>query len=106
MISIVEDSANHWPEYPKPPKLTDSVLRGVQKEIITDDSLKYYLEQLSFKKYKSAVDYEKAFSYINRMDYDYSLLALTAHWNPDLRLSSLLHLNKKSTQGHWLIQGK
>lgn len=95
IFHIVEDSTNSWSEYPKPPKVTDSVLVGMQKEIITDDSARYYLEQLSFKNYKWAVDYENAFKYINRMDYGYSLLVLTAHWNPDLRLFALVQLNKK-----------
>jgi hypothetical protein len=40
-------------------------------------------------------DYENAFNYINKMDYGYSLLVLTAHWNPDIRVMALYHLNKK-----------
>ena len=97
IFNIIEDSTNHWSQYPKPPKVTDSVLFGMQKEIITDDSAKYYLEQLSFKNYKWAVDYENAFRYINKMDYSYFLLVLSAHWNPDLRLFALTNLNRKLT---------
>ncbi|MHC1776603.1 MAG: hypothetical protein AB9834_14460 [Lentimicrobium sp.] len=97
IFNIVEDSTNSWSEYPTPPKVTDSVLFGMQKEIMADDSSRYYLEQLSVKNYKGAVDYENAFKYIDRMDYGYSLLALTAHWNPDLRVYALVHLNKKLT---------
>jgi len=72
VLSIVEDTTNYWSQYPKPPKATDSVLMGMEKEIIADDSAKYYLEQLRFKNYKWSVDYENAFNYINKMDYGYS----------------------------------
>lgn len=95
VYNILEDSTNYWSEYPKPPKVTDSILLGMEKEIIADDTVKHYLEKLSYKNYKWAIDYENAFSYINKMDYGYSLLALAAHWNPDLRVSALLHLNEK-----------
>jgi len=95
IFNIVEDSTNYWSEYPKPPKVTDSVLFGMEKEIIADDSVRYYLEKLSYKNYKWAIDYDNAFRYINKMDYSYSLLALAAHWNPDLRLYALVHLNEK-----------
>lgn len=95
VFTILEDSTNYWSTYPKPPKVTDSVLCGMEKEIMADDSAKYFLEHLSFKKYKWAIDYWNAFYYIHKMDYNYTLLALTAHWNPDLRVAALLHLNKK-----------
>jgi hypothetical protein len=95
IFNIAEDSTDYWKEYPKPPKITDDILLEMEKEIIADDSAKYYLERLSFKNYKWAVDYENALSYINRMDYGYTLVALTAHWNPDLRLTAVLQLNKK-----------
>ena len=94
-FNILEDSSNYWSEYPKPPKVTDSILLGMEKEIFADDSAKYHLERLKFKNYKWADDYEKAFSYFNKKDYGYSLLALAAHWNPDVRVAALLHLNKK-----------
>ena len=94
VFGIVEDSSNHWSEYPKPPKLTDSILLHMEVEIIGDDTAKMYLEKLSFDKYGWAVDYENAFSYIKRKGYDYTLLALTAHWNPDLRVTALMHLNE------------
>ena len=95
IFNIAEDSTDYWKEYPKPPKITDDILLEMEKEIYADDSAKYYLERLSFKNYKWAVDYENALSYINRMDYGYTLIALTAHWNPDLRLTAVLQLNKK-----------
>lgn len=95
VFSIIEDSTNYWSEYPKPPKVTDGVLFGMEKEIIVDDSARYYLEKLSYKNYKWSIDYDNAFRYINKMDYSYSLLALAAHWNPDLRLYALVHLNEK-----------
>jgi hypothetical protein len=95
IFNILNDSNNYWSQYPKPPKLTDTVLLGMEKEIIADDSAKYYLEQLSFNKYKWAVDYWNAFEYINKMDYGYSLLALTVHWNPDVRVGAIVHINEK-----------
>lgn len=94
-IDILQDSANFWVEYPTPPSVTDDVLLGMENEIYADDSAKFYLEKLSSEKFKSAIDYENAFCYFNKMDYSYSLLALTAHWNPDLRVMALRHLNEK-----------
>ncbi len=95
VFGIVEDSSDYWSEYPKPPRVTDSVLMYMEREITGDDSAKLYLEKLSFAKYKSSIDQENTFSYFNRMGYDYSLLVLTAHWNPDIREYAVMHLNKK-----------
>ena len=93
--NILVDSTNHWSEYPKPPKVADDVLLGMENEIITDDSARYFLNHLCFKNYKWAIDYDNAFNYFNKKDYTYTILALTAHWNPDLRVSALTQLNKK-----------
>jgi hypothetical protein len=95
VFSIIEDSTNYWSEYPKPPKITDSVLFGMEKELIVDDSASYYLKQLSFNNFQSAIDNENIFRYLKIKDFDYSLLALSAHWNPDLRRYALVHLNEK-----------
>jgi hypothetical protein len=69
----------------------------MEKEIVSDDSVKFFLERLSRGKYKSAIDYENAFKYITKMDYGYSLLALSVHWHPDIRVKALLNLNQKLT---------
>ena len=95
VFNIFEDTTNHWSEYPKPPGVTDDVLLGMKGEINSDDSAKIYLEKLSFKNFKSAVDYEKALQYFNKVDYEYTLLGLATHWNPDLRVYALKQLNKK-----------
>ena len=97
VFGFVEDSTNQWSEYPKPPKLTDSILLHMEVEIIGDDTAKMLLEKLSHGKYGWAIDYEKAFRYIHSKGYDYSLLALTAHWNPDIRVHALMHLNENLT---------
>lgn len=95
VFNIFEDTSNRWSEYPKPPRVTDVVLNGMKDEISSDDSAKIYLEKLSFKNFKSAVDYEKAIQYFDKADYEYTLLGLAAHWNPDLRVIALKQLNKK-----------
>ena len=93
IINILEDSTNYWSEYPKPPRVTESVLVGMSNEIAMDDSAIFYLDQLSFKQYKWAGDYSNALRYFDRMDYYHTLLAQSAHWNPDIRVSALMNLN-------------
>ncbi len=115
IYSIMEDTTTFWSEYPRPPLITDHVLLGMQQEIIKDDSAKYWLERLSFKKFKSAQDYERAFNYLLSMDHFYSMLAMTAHWNPDARVTALKRLNerqarkplvnsRKMKNGQWKIE--
>ncbi len=95
VISIVEDTTNHWSEYPKPPKVTDNVLYGMEIEIKNNDSAHYYLGKLSFSNYKTHQEETIAFGYLGKMDYTYSILALTANWNPDVRVQALIFLNQK-----------
>lgn len=97
IFKILEDYTRFQSEYPKPPQVTDSVLLGMEREIVADDSAKFFLERLSREKYKSGIDYESAFKYIHKMDYGYSLLALSVHWNPDIRVKALLNLNQELT---------
>jgi hypothetical protein len=97
ICSIMEDTTSYWSEYPKPPMITDPVLLGMKQEIVKDDSAKHYLARLSFKKFKSAEDYIMAFYYLWSGDYFYSILAMTAHWNPDIRVIALQHLSKRQT---------
>ena len=92
---ILLDTSKQWIEYPKQPKVTDSVLVELEKEMINDDSAKMFLEHLSFKNYKQASDYENALKYFFKKDYWYTILALTVHWSPDCRISALLELKKK-----------
>ena len=92
---ILLDTSKQWIEYPKQPKVTDSVLVELEKEMISDDSAKMFLEHLSFKNYKQASDYENALKYFFKKDYWYAILALTVHWSPDCRISALLELKKK-----------
>jgi len=92
---IMLDTSKQWIEYPKQPKVTDSVLVELEKEMISDDSAKMFLEHLSFKNYKQASDYENALKYFFNKDYWYAILALTVHWSPDCRISALLELKKK-----------
>jgi len=89
--SIVEDTSNRWKEYPKPPELTTDVLDGIKSEI-KEDSVKYYLEQLSFLNMKTHWDYSKSLSYFEKHQNIYCILAATAHWNPDTRLAALKSL--------------
>lgn len=90
--SILEDSTNRWKEYPKPPALTNAILEELSQELM-DDSSKYYFEQLSFDNVKLNWDYRKALSYFERHQQTYAILAATAHWNPDMRVSALRSLN-------------
>ena len=90
--TILEDSTNQWKEYPKPPPLTDDVLIGLKKEL-KNDSTRYYFEQLSPANFKSHQNYENALSFFEKHQNSYSILALTAHWNPDARISALKSLN-------------
>ena len=92
---IMLDTSKQWIEYPRQPKVTDSILVELEKEIIGDDSAKMFLEHLSFKNYRQASDYENALKYFFKKDYWYAILALTVHWSPDCRISALLELKKK-----------
>lgn len=93
--SILVDTSDYWSEYPTPPAVTDSVLTGMEKEIKNDDSAAYYLEKLSFVEYKSHADEQEAFEYFYKKDFIYCIIALAAHWEPDVRLEALIYLNKK-----------
>lgn len=90
--SILEDSTNQWKEYPKPPPLTDDVLTGLRGEL-KNDSTRYYFEQLSVAKFKSHQSYKNALSFFEKNQNSYSIVAVTAHWNPDARISALMSLN-------------
>ena len=90
--SILKDSTNQWKEYPKPPPLTDDVLTGLRGEL-KNDSTRYYFEQLSFAKFKSHQSYKNALSFFEKNQNSYSIVAVTAHWNPDARISALMSLN-------------
>lgn len=95
IYSIIEGPSANFKEYPNPPKISDAVLLGLEQEITANDSAKIYLDKLSLKKFTTAQDYEDAFSFIQKKDYDYALLALAAHWNPDIRVLALIRLNQK-----------
>ena len=90
--TILEDSTNQWKEYPKPPPLTEDVLTGLKDEL-KNDSTKYYFESLSPANFKSHQNYKNALSFFENHQNSYSILALTAHWNPDARISALKSLN-------------
>ncbi len=85
----------------------------MEREIIADDTAKLVIEKLSRKNFESSADYDKAFDYLQKVEFDYSLLALTAHWNPDLRFFALKQLNnnlyrrplvnaRKMKNGEWV----
>lgn len=97
IFSVFEDTTNYWQEYPKPPKITDAVVAGILKEIEGSDSAQYFLNKLSSSQLKSHVEIDSFFNYINRNDFEYSLIASAAHWNPDVRVLALHALNKKLT---------
>ena len=90
--TILEDSTNQWKEYPKPPPLTDDVLTGLKEEL-KNDSTRYYFEQLCPANLKSHQNYINALSFFEKHQNSYSILAVTAHWNPDARISALKSLN-------------
>ena len=90
--SILKDSTNQWKEYPKPPPLTDDVLTRLRGEL-KNDSTRYYFEQLSVAKFKSHQSYKNALSFFEKNQNSYSIVAVTAHWNPDARISALMSLN-------------
>ncbi len=95
ILKIFDGSSSVFVEYPKPPKISDTILYEMEKEAMSD-SLMIYLNDFSVIKYKNSSIQEKAVEYINKNGHEYSLLALTAHWNPDLRLKALIQINKKS----------
>lgn len=90
--NILEDSTNFWHEYPKPSALTDAVLGKLATEL-TDDSTKYFFEQLSISKIKDH-NYRKSFFYFEKNNKLFCILAMTAYWNPDARLDALKSLSQ------------
>ena len=90
--TILEDSTNRWKEYPKPPPITDYVLTELKEEL-KNDSTRYYFEQLSTANLKSHQNYINALSFFEKHQNSYSILAVTAHWNPDAWISALKSLN-------------
>lgn len=85
--SILSDSSNRWQEYPKPPAITDSVLVRLEPEL-KDDSTKYFFDRFSANKFKSS-EYQTAIDYFYSHKKFYTLLSLSVHWNPDVRVYSL-----------------
>lgn len=93
IYNCIEDPSKDLKMFPKPPKVTEAVLLGMEQEIIANDTAQIFMNRLSINSYNS--DFEKTFIYFRKMDYDYTLLTLAAHWNPDIRVFSLIHLNDK-----------
>ncbi|MFT3682056.1 MAG: hypothetical protein QM791_17405 [Ferruginibacter sp.] len=85
---IIEDSTNRWREYPKPPVLPNDLLPHLKEEL-AGDSARNYFERLRIDNLKKAADYIEPLDYFGRNKQLYTILALSAHWNPDTRVSAL-----------------
>lgn len=89
---VLIDTVGFTREFPKPPAVTDEVLVELQREF-KDDSTKYYFEQLSNKNLRIRRDYEKPLKYLGNYHHTITLLALSVHSDPDIRVSALKALN-------------
>lgn len=92
--SILTDVTHSWKEYPTPPDLSTEVLSGLGLEL-KDDSALYFFNHLSKENFDSHIDYQNALAYFKKNGDSYCLLAITAHWNPDARISALISLNER-----------
>jgi hypothetical protein len=89
---VLVDTVGFTREFPKPPAVTDEVLVELQREF-KDDSTKFYFEQLSNKNLKERREYEKPLKYLSNYHHTITLLALSVHSDPDIRVIALKALN-------------
>lgn len=91
---VLEDTTNRWSEYPKPPHLTIEVLSGLKKEI-EKDSVRYYFDYLKYSDKKTLSDYMTSYNYFEKHHNVNCLFAMMAHWNPDVRVYTMININEK-----------
>jgi hypothetical protein len=94
---VIEDHSKDSKQYPKPPFLTDSLIAEVQREFELHDSTRYFLNNFSYYQQRFVPHREQpeqSLNYFFRKDCFYTLLALTAHWNPDTRIYATRELQK------------
>ncbi len=94
VMSVLEDSTNRWSEYPKPPRLTVEVLSGLKKEI-EKDSVRYYFDYLKYSDNKTLSDYMTSYNYFDKHHNVNCTFAMMAHWNPDVRVYTMININEK-----------
>ena len=92
--SILWSSENRWTDYPKSPQLTEEVLFSLKKELLLD-STKYYFEKLHWIDPYHQIDYKGSLNYFERNNCLYSLLGMSVHSNPDIRVFTMMSMNQR-----------
>lgn len=89
---LIEDRSKDLSLFPKPPFLTASLVEGVENDLLSDDSAKIHLMNLG----ESGAPFKlhASLDYYYRHDDFYTLLALSVHRHPDVRVYSLRELKK------------
>ncbi len=89
-LVLSDTTGRFFNDYPAPTPLTCELL-GMLQEELKDDSVRYHFEHLHQRYGDPRVS--AAFTYIKRHN-DFALaMALTIHWNPDVRIEAVRAVN-------------
>lgn len=97
--SVLEDKSKDIKQYPTPPFVTNDVVLFMQEEFNRNDSAQYYFVRLSTDSMRIHYRYEEALQYFFRKDLFATMLSLSVHWNPDIRVYSQTELQKLIHRG-------
>ncbi len=98
--SVLVDRSKDQKQYPTPPLVTNEVVLFMQEEFKKNDSAQYYFLQLSTDSMRTHYPrYGEALQYFFRKDLFATMLSLSVHWNPDIRVYSQTELQKLIHRG-------
>lgn len=98
--SVLEDGAKDETLYPKPPPITPDVAKAMEEEFRLFDSAQYYFIRLCTDSLrKQYYLYGEALRYFASKDMFNTMMALTVHWSPDVRVYSQVELQKLIHRG-------
>ena len=83
---LSDTTGRFFHDYPAPAPLPCELLQGLE-EAMTDDSVRYHFEHLA-QRYDDPRA-SSAFAFIRRHNDFHIAMALTSHWNPDVRIEGV-----------------